>query len=214
MSRFNLFSCHKFLEQSGSALLAKLAKYDTDDMKTADEIGSSIAEFSERLKGHASWEDQFIFNLLPTEAVRHERNFHKRLDDEVDLIQRELSSFKSLSNNSFHQIYLRFRKIYSELLSHLYDEETNLMELLCDRFSEQELRHIDHDIYKSMSADDMAAMVKELFPPCSFGEKLAVLEDLEFANPNSLRDAWPKMSCLFTEEELEKVSSHRSKKLD
>lgn len=206
MSHFNLFSCHKFLEQSGAQLLARLATSDTDDRKAIDDIRISLSAFSERLKGHANWEEHFVFKLLPQEAVSHEQNFHHHLNDAVDAIQQELIALQSSSSHrDLHQIYLHFRKFYSELLSHLYDEEINIMKMLYDSFSEHELRQVDYAIYKSMSANDMVAMVGELFPPCNFGEKLALLEDLKSANPHVFIKAWPNMTALFSEEETKKM---------
>lgn len=208
MSHFNLFSCHKFLEQSGARLLAILARSDASDMGAIENIHILLSEFSERLKGHSNWEEHFIFKLLPSETIDHEQDFHNHLNDEIDSIHQELRAIENVENQNLHPVYLHFRKFYSELLSHLYDEEVNIIKLLYERFSEYELRQIDHDIYKSMSTNDMVSMVNELFPPCNFGEKLAILEDLKSANPHALNTAWPDITSLFSKEEKNKLLMH------
>ncbi len=68
------------------------------------------------------------------EAVSHEQNFHNHLNDEIDSIQQELISLQRSWNPNLHQIYLHFRKFYSELLSPLYDEEVNILNMLYEQF--------------------------------------------------------------------------------
>lgn len=189
MSQFNLFSCHKYLERVGAQLLTRLATCDAYDLKTIDDIAQSMANFLTRLKGHAAWEEHFVFKLLPEEAIADEQKFHREIDGEIDLIYSQLSSLQTTSSSSLHQIYLQFRKFYSELLTHLHDEDTAIMNQLREKYSESDLRKIDFDIYQSMSADEMIAMSEELLPPCNFGEKMALLEDLKSANASSLFDA-------------------------
>jgi hemerythrin-like domain-containing protein len=155
---FNLFSSHKFLEQSGALLLAKLATVDAQNEKMIDDIYLSLSEFLERLQEHANWEEHFVFKLLPQKTI-----IHKYLNDEITLILQELRMLECLSNWELHKTYLHFRKLYSDLLSHLYNEEANIIKMLSDRFSEEELKQIDNDIYKSRKAKGLASVINYLY---------------------------------------------------
>lgn len=199
VSGFNLFACHKFLEKTGASILFNLATCDFHNQKHIENIKISIDTFSKILSNHANWEEKFVFKFLSEKSINSELEHHKNLEQEIKLIQDKLETDPALLSS----IYLQFRKFYSMLLSHFYEEETYIMDMLREKLSEQELRRIDYDIYKSMSSDDMIEMISALFPPCNFDEKVAVLEDLKSANPIAFKQAWSSMS--FTDKERVKL---------
>ena len=184
-------------------MLASLAKCNYDDTAAINVIGGSIVKFAGMLKGHASWEEYFVFKVLPFESIETELEFHRKIDTEIDEILADLNSSKSSAD--IYKCYLRFRKFYSELLAHLYEEEVKLMDLIQKGFLESKLRMIDHEIYQGMSAKDMIEMCAELLPPCSFSEKRAILEDLMAANKKSFAEAYLNLLQMFTNVEQQKL---------
>lgn len=198
---FNLYSCHKYLEQSGSQILADIARFRFGDKGATEAISFKIKNFSKMLKSHTNWEEGFVFKTLPFDiSIQDELDSHKQLEGELDDIQDNLKS--AVSELQVHQCYLQFRKFYAQLLIHLYEEEIKLGKLLEEGgTSEKALRMIDREIYASMSAKDMIGMCSELLPPCNYGEKIAVLEDLWDANHEAFLSAFQGLSGLFSEDE-------------
>ncbi len=182
MSHFNLFSCHKYLECVSVDILLQLAKVSYTDKKTLDVIITDIENFQAMLSAHATWEEQFVFKYLAEEMTKAEVQHHRQLESILQSILQKLKSSNIAQSKSLHHIYLGFRKFHSDLLLHLYDEETKIMSKLCKKLSDQQLRQIDQEIYSQMSAQDMVDMVSKLFPPCNLEERLAVIEDLQRVN--------------------------------
>ena len=206
MSFFNLFACHKYLEATSSEILLRLAKCDHNNINEAQKIKEDFSSFSKILKGHASWEETFVFIHLGKEKRQEEIKCHRKIDEVIKAIGILLEEMNQTPEN-FYKIYLEYRKFHSDLLSHLHEEEIEIFPIIFRKLGLDGLRRIDFEIYKSMSSNDMIEMCKSLLPPCTFLEKKAILEDLFLANKDSLISAMHELNKYFSEYQWDQIKA-------
>lgn len=192
-----------------SEILGELAVCDYGNEEEKNSLQKKVLFFFEMIKGHTRWEEAFVFKQLPQEKIEEELLAHKILEAKMGDL-RECFKQGASSPEKLHHIYLQYRKFHSELLQHLYEEEVEIVPALREKLGEEGLRRIDFDIYKEMSSEEMVAMAKDLFPPCSFLEKKAILEDLFVANQSSLKAALPKIKTHFSKREWSQILSEET----
>lgn len=203
----HLFACHKFLEETGSQILLHLAKIDFRELNKVVIVGNEIESYVENLMNHARWEEEFIFNKFFTkDEVASFFGEHSDLECEAEKIIEELKALMNLDCQSRvskgKQIYLDFRAFYASNLIHFYNEETNFLNLLQERATDDEIRAIDKPIYESMSSADIVEMLEQLLPPVNISEKKNILNDLKKFNVDNFECAIPEIRNILTKDEI------------
>lgn len=206
----HLFACHKFLEEMGSQILNHLAKVDFRDSQQVDSIREKIAGYIATLQNHAEWEEEFIYNKffskfeLPSFFAEHStlnNQAKKLIANLVTLLQLE----PHLRVLQGREIYLNFRNFYASNLMHFYNEETDFLDLLQKRATDEQIRAIDKPIYQEMSSSEMLEMLERLLPPTNVYEKKKILNDLMNFNAANFACAREKILNFLTRDEVAEI---------
>ncbi len=206
----HLFACHKYLEETGSQILAYLAKVDFRNLREIENIRDQIKDYMTTIENHSRWEEEFIFNkFFAHEELPTFFGEHADLEDRAKKIIEEFKDLLNLDSRSRvykgKLIYLDFRIFFASNLVHFYDEETILLNMLQDRATDDEIRVIDKPIYQNMSSSEIVEMLEFLLPPISFSEKKNILDDLKNFNPINFEGAIPEIRKILTQEEAAEI---------
>lgn len=212
----HLFACHKYLEQAGSLILMQLAKADFRDSKEIRIICKQLEDYLATLHNHARWEEDFIFaKFFTKEEIAAFFSDHTHLEqkgkDIVETLKKLLDLGPLERVYQGNRVYLDFRHFYALNLAHFNTEETDLLGLLQNRATDDEIRAIDKQIYQSMSSLEIVGMLESLLPPTNISEKKKILEDIKQFNPANFATAIKGIrKILSTKEALETFGEKHS----
>lgn len=207
--RVKLYREHKYVSFALSELERLIAKTDFTNDAAIDQVQTEWQGIKEMLEGHAHHEEHSFHTLLEKKGstIHHEAHHdHEHQEETLNNLQDLLNAIKTSSDRieAGYQFYLAFRKFVGDNLLHLHEEETKLLPELQRLCTDEELRAIEHPIYKIMTVEEMVEMVQVLFPHMNFSDKCAFLTDIKLAEPQKFLGLWEKASSFLTTAEINK----------
>ena len=182
-----------------SELERLIAKTDFTDDLALQQIQQQWQSLKEMLQGHAQYEEENIHALLEKKGSRIHLEVHddhcgqEKMLDSLQLLLDEVQDSRDRIEAGY-QFYLAYRKFVGDNLLHLHEEETKLLPELQRLCTDEELRAIEHPIYDLMSPEDIAEMIKVLFPHMNPSDQQAFLTDISLAQPEKFLHLRDKIS--------------------
>lgn len=195
--RYQFYREHKYICAALNDVERVIATTDFGDEGQINTVRMELQSLFEMLEGHAEYEDRCLHSLLKKggstvhEQVemdhQHQDKWFASLKKLLDLVTCQESSDERLEAG--HRFYLAFRKFISDYLAHLHEEETIILPELQRLYTDDELRTVERETYQIMTADEMAEMMKMLFPHMNPHDKEAFQKDMRDCQPEKFASA-------------------------
>jgi len=209
--RYRLYREHKYVVFMLYKLDMQVARANFNKVIECENIEKELETVISLLEGHALHEDSVIHNLLRAKEIpayeKIERQ-HLAHQDVFAKLRDIILAIKTSGSNEEkialgHKFYLQLRVFISDLLYHLYQEETELMNELQHHYSDQQLREIDSSVYKAMTAEQIKQMCQTLFPCMNTDDYKHFIYDLKKAVPEKFEKISTDIMNLCTEIEID-----------
>ncbi len=210
MTRRRLYTEHKYVTYTLSEFSRFVAKTDFSNNDQIGEVKEKFGGVKGLMHGHAAHENERIHELLrrkdshvqdsiETEHAGHDSTFDS-LDEilELSLSETDVEEKKAAG----YRFYLEFQKFEASNLMHQFYEETQIMPELHRLYTDEEiLEFVDKHSYEQMSGEDLAGMMKELFPHFNKDDRYGMLNDIRLAQPAKFQAAFSGILPMLSAEE-------------
>lgn len=154
------------------------------------------------LKHHGEYEDAHIHDLLRQKNSRLQltiENEHHDHEQAFHDLNRQLENVMAVHSYSEkiqlgNEFYLAYRLFYSEMLKHLYDEETILLPELQALYSDDELAKLQAKTYQKMTPEQMLGMLNVLLPHANPEDMHFFTNEMRTAEPAKFEIVWEGLS--------------------
>lgn len=196
--RYQFYREHKYVCSALNDVERLIATTDFSDKAQIDKVRIEMQSLMEMLEGHAEYEDKCLHSLLQKggstvhehveQDHQHQDEWFASLKSLLDLVDAGKNSDERVEAG--HRFYLAFRKFISDYLAHLHEEETIILPELQRLYTDDELRTVERETYQLMTPDEMAEMMKTLFPHMNRHDKEAFQKDMRDCQPEKFAAAW------------------------
>lgn len=211
--RYQFYREHKYVSAALNDLERLIAKTDFCNASEVTSAAEAFHNLAEMLKNHATYENSQLHTLLKN------KNSHLHDHAEVDHVHQDVHLFeiqaifesitKAITEDEKislgYKLYLTYRKFVADNLAHLHEEETILLPELQRLYSDGELKKVEAETYRIMSADEMVEMMQVLFPHMNAQDRQAFLSDIHEAQPEKFSQAWQKIASTLNAREQAKL---------
>ncbi len=188
--RYRFYREHKYLTALLFELERRIAKTDFRVNEQLSVIQAQLQTFAELLQSHAEHEEQAIHSLLqhletPVQKQieaqhQHHAALFAKLHQQLDAMIAASTQHKCALGYDF---YLLYRQFLIEQLQHFQQEETQLMPVLQQHYSDEELKKVDRAVYQQMTSNELLEMLQVLLPYMDANDKTFFLNDIQEAEP-------------------------------
>ncbi|MCS5711971.1 hypothetical protein [Candidatus Berkiella aquae] len=200
--RYRFYRVHKYVCFELADFEHTIARTDFLDPKACLALQEKLTNLIHMLKHHGEYEDAHIHDLLrqknsnsqltlEKEHQEHEQAFHDLSHQLEKIMTVQGHSEKIQLGNEF---YLAYRSFYSEMLKHLYDEETVLLPELQALYSDEELAKLQAQTYQKMTPEQMLGMLNVLFPHANPEDMHFFTNEIKQAAPEKFQIVWEQLS--------------------
>jgi hemerythrin-like domain-containing protein len=191
ISRYRFYREHKFLTFLLFELERMIAKSDFRNQSEINQIKESLLSLGAIMAGHAAFENRAIHTLLCNkgstahQAIEAEHENHDFKYNELQqMIDRIFANSNAIQREeSGYQFYLQFRHFVSLHLSHFHQEETVIMPLLQQLYSDEQLRLVEFNTFNHMTPVQMTDMITVLSPHMNPSDRAFFIGELKTAEP-------------------------------
>ena len=206
--RYQFYREHKFVSSALNDLEREIAKADFRKDEEFKHLLNSFQNLSNMLKGHAEYENEHLHALLKKKKsplYKHVEEDHAHQEEQLLYIQTLFDTLAHAPSEEKvslgYQLYLTYRKFVADNLSHLHEEETQILPELQRLYSDEELSLVEAPNYQVMTPGDMVDMVTVLFSHMNSSDRLAILTDMHHLQPEKLALAWERIASILPQEE-------------
>lgn len=188
--RYRFYREHKYLTALLFEVERLIAKTDFRMNEQVLAIKASLQAFADVLLSHAEHEEQAIHSLLQhletpvQKQIEAEHQQHAALFAKLHQQLEAVVEADALQKSALgYDFYLSYRQFLIEQLQHFQQEETQLMPVLQQRYSDDELSRVDRAVYQQMTANELLEMLQILLPHMDANDKTFFLNDIQEAEP-------------------------------
>ncbi len=198
MGRYRFYREHKYVSFVLNDLERLIAKTDFRIASQVEKIEQEFDAVIEMLRGHAEYEDSKLHPLLQKKGssiFQEAQEDHQHHDALFQNLQQLLEQIKAAPEEQQqvelgYQFYLSYRRFVGENLHHLDQEETRILPEIQRLYTDAELRTVEEEAYKVMTAEELIHMMQVLFPHFNPSDREAFLIDIRDAAPENFIQAW------------------------
>ncbi len=184
--RYQFYREHKYVSSALNDLERLIARTDFCNLNSVKEVEQAFESLSNMLQGHAHYENERLHMLLKQKNAlifEHIEKDHAAQDHHLLELKKLLQEISLQTNNDEkiaqgYHFYLAYRKFVADNLTHLHEEETQILPELQKLYSDEELRQVEAQTYREMTPSEMLEMLQTLFPHMNTHDKRAFLSDI------------------------------------
>ena len=207
--RYQFYREHKYIAAAINDVVRLLGKTDFTIRQEVLAAKHAFEEIVIVLKNHSHYEDERLHGLL---RAKGSNIFAKAEDDHYQNSQH----FTNLTNRfntilestdaaeqieQGYQCYLSFRKLAGDNLLHLNEEEVLVLPELQRLYNDAELREVDFESYRIMTAQELINMLQMLFPHMNPADREAFLTDIKTCDAHKFLLAWEGIKSIIADAE-------------
>jgi hypothetical protein len=190
-SRHNFYrGIHKALRLGHCRMLAALGSNNFANPESTAELLAALRGVLALGKGHLEGENREIHTALEKRAPGaslhaaddhkdHEESFAE-LEALIQAVEQAAPSFREESGRALYQRYAIFA---AHDFEHMHEEETELLAVLQQHFTDEELFAIEHRIVSAIPPQKMAAAMTLMVPAMNHGERVDLVGKMQKALP-------------------------------
>ncbi len=206
--RYRFYRVHKFVCFELSEFERAAAKTDFLDSKACDALKEKLISLTHMLIHHGEYEDAHIHDLLRQKNSQLQlaiENEHKQHEQVLNNLANQLEQIINIQNQDEKLIrgndfYLSYRLFYSEMLKHLYEEETILLPELQSLYTDDELAKLQAKTYQKMTPDNMLGMLNVILPHVNAEDLRFFANEMKRAEPEKFELVWAQLSATHKEQ--------------
>jgi len=211
-ARIDLYATiHKALRLFMGDTLGRFGALDLDDADECRTIFAQVDALLEVCRAHLAHENEFVHTAIEARRAGDSLRIAGEHDEHLDAIaglQAELAALRALPTPAAaHRFYRHLARFIGDNLEHMNVEETAHNQALWAAYSDAELEAIHQRILASVSADEMALVLRWMVPALNPAERAAMLGAmqqqlppeamrgvLEIVRPHLNDTAWGKLA--------------------
>lgn len=171
--RIDVFhSVHKGLRKALYSLSLQAGITEAGQLEEMAALKSQALEVFHFLEHHARNEDRFLVPLMEAKSLVSAPDIlaeHAELDAEVDRLRASLNHLDN-SPTLLRSFYLSLNRFIAKYLAHLDKEETDILPLLHEAFTDTELSAFSQQSVAATTPQDQAMMLGHMFPAMQTSE--------------------------------------------
>lgn len=207
--RYQFYREHKYVSAALNDLERLIAKTDFRNTQETMIVKETYLELMEMLKAHAFYENDRLHGLLKrkhSNIHEHAEADHAQQEEQLFEIQRLIEAILNASSDEEklglgYRLYLTYRKFVADNLIHLHEEETIILPELQRLYTDEELKQVEAETYCAMTSEDLAYMMRTLFPHMNSSDRIAFLADIQEVQPKKFIAAWHSIESTFNQKE-------------
>jgi len=183
------YAVHKGIRLANARMLIALGQADArDDAEVVQVLGALAAHLDLSLS-HLTHENDRIHTVvearLPGGADHQgeDHDHHLEAFAELRRMAEEVAMAGAERGAKFRRLYQRFAIFVAEDLTHMHEEETELMPLIAAHFSPAEIDGIEHSIVANIPPEKMAGFGRFMLGAASRSERIAMVSGMRQAMP-------------------------------
>nr|WP_277750901.1 hemerythrin domain-containing protein [Anaerobacillus alkaliphilus] len=194
--RYELFTAvHKGLRYELGNISSAASSLNVEDDVSLAEFTRVFQTLSRVLHSHAEHEDSFVQpivdKLAPALSERLEEEHTSTeeilvgLDDAIAILPQLSKEERQVAWNNWSKNYNRF---FAQYLNHLQTEEVEVMEVLWQHMTDEELDEVSVKLRSSIPPEEMAVYLSYMLPAMNVYERVGMLSQMQkFAPPEAFR---------------------------
>lgn len=188
------YAVHKGIRLANARMLIALGQADaTDDASVIRTLGALAAHLELSLQ-HLTHENDKIHAVVearvPGGSDHQEEDHDHHLAAFVELrrMAEEVATAGVDRAAKLRRLYQRFALFMADDLTHMHEEETELMPLIATHFSPEEIDGIEHSIVSNIPPAKMAGFGKFMLGAASRSERIQMVTGMRQAMPEDVFD--------------------------
>jgi hemerythrin-like domain-containing protein len=201
--RYQFYREHKYVSAALNDVERLIVRTDFCDSDAVHKVAEAFDALSQMLQGHAQYENERLHALLEKKGSKvhiHATDDHAHQDNQLLEIQELIIKIGQASVNDKvqlgYQLYLIYRKFVADNLTHLHEEETQILPELQRLYSDEELRQVEAITYREMTPDQIIQMTETLFPHMNRSDQEAILADICQLEPEKFKTVYERIGQL------------------
>ncbi|MBB4121094.1 hemerythrin domain-containing protein [Martelella radicis] len=194
--RYDLYGpVHKGLRRSQCNLLAALGSADFGNPETCERMLAEFRHLLSMAASHVVHEDSVIHAALnalslSTGLVDEQHDEHRAAFDALEAMASTVEAAEGPARIAAGRaLYLAFAAYIADDFAHMHEEETVVMPLLWQHFSDDELHAMEMKIVGSMPPEKNMAFTRVMVPAMSPAERSGMVGGMFQAMPRPVFDA-------------------------
>jgi hemerythrin-like domain-containing protein len=183
------YAVHKGIRLANARMLIALGQADATDEASVMQVLGKLAAHLDLSLSHLTHENDKIHSVvearLPGGADHQgeDHDHHLEAFAELRRMAEEVAMGGADRPAKFRQLYQRFAIFVAEDLTHMHEEETELMPRIAAHFSPEEIDGIEHSIVASIPPAKMADFGKFMLGAASRSERVGIVSGMRQAMP-------------------------------
>lgn len=183
------YAVHKGIRLANARMLIALGQADASDEASLMQVLGKLAAHLDLSLSHLTHENDRIHTVVEARvpgAADHQGDDHdhhleafaelRRMAEEVAMAGPDRAA-------KYRALYQRFALFVADDLTHMHEEETELMPLIAAHFSAEEIDGIEHSIVANIPPAKMAAFGRFMLGAASRPERIAMVGGMRQAMP-------------------------------
>ncbi|MDP3469556.1 MAG: hemerythrin domain-containing protein [Daejeonella sp.] len=188
IERVNVYAFpHKGLRNALSQVALLAGNSDYSDPEDLEVLKASASDLFNLLNLHAHSEDDFVLPALEAKvkgSTAENTEEHELLEKIVAELEVQINSISIVSGSekgiAFYEALTDFQSKY---LAHMALEEGEILSLIWEYFTDQDLIQMHHKIMETFSPDQVLRWFKYILPALNPMERLKIMEGFKAAVP-------------------------------
>lgn len=188
------YAVHKGIRLANARLLIALGQTDaTDDASVIRTLGALAAHLEMSLQ-HLTHENDKIHTVVEarvpggSDHLGEDHDHHLEAFAELRRMAEEVATAGVDRAAKLRRLYQRFALFMADDLTHMHEEETELMPLIAAHFAPEEIDGIEHSIVANIPPAKMAGFGKFMLGAASRSERIGMVTGMRQAMPEEAFD--------------------------
>jgi hemerythrin-like domain-containing protein len=188
------YAVHKGIRLANARMLIALGQADASDEASVMQALAALAAHLDLSLAHLTHENHKIHEVvearLPGGSAHQgeDHDHHLEAFAELRRMAEEVAMAGADRAQKLRRLYQRFALFMADDLTHMHEEETELMPLIAANFSAAEIAGIEHSIVSNIPPAKMAGFGRYMLGAASRPERVAMVTGMRQAMPAEVFD--------------------------
>ena len=188
------YAVHKGIRLANARLLIALGQADASDEASIIQVLGALAAHLDLSLQHLTHENDKIHAVVEarvpggSDHQGEDHDHHLKAFAELRRMAEDVAAAGADRPVKLRRLYQRFALFMADDLTHMHEEETELMPLIAAHFSPEEIDGIEHSIVANIPPAKMAGFGRFMLGAASRSERIAMVTGMRQAMPEEAFD--------------------------